>query len=151
MKVLARCTSRAWDSDACVLFCPGEGPHNGLYEIERDGKLASLKSGKDYVFDFDRNSPAEKHDYSCKETGCGATFKTLPELGRHANAVHRIGTENRQVEEDGTPVTLERRGRKKGRTYTCKVSGCGAILPNLYAVRVHKKTHATEATDAVAA
>ena len=49
MLVKAKCTSRAWDSRAAVLCCPGE-----FYEIEHDGPLAGLKIGSGYVFEFDR-------------------------------------------------------------------------------------------------
>lgn len=58
MKVQARCIMRAWDSKECVMYEPGMGPlPGGLYEIDRDSQLTTLKTPKgDYIFQFDRNS-----------------------------------------------------------------------------------------------
>lgn len=58
MKVQARCIAKAWDSKACIMYEPGKGPlPGGLYEIDRDSQLATLKTptGR-YIFEFDRNS-----------------------------------------------------------------------------------------------
>lgn len=140
MLVKAKCVTPAWDSTSTVMYVPGGGPlPEGLYEIDRDGPLASLKMGSTYVFDFDRNAnPDDKpHDYSCKR--CGKKFKTLAELGRHSNAEHKA--EEVKASDEEVVVVVDGRGRKKGRTFTCKVEGCGVTLPNLYAVRVHKKIH----------
>jgi DNA gyrase subunit A len=55
--VKAKCIEDAWDSTACIMYKPGQGPlPDGLYEIDRYGELAKLKNpttGK-YVFEFDR-------------------------------------------------------------------------------------------------
>ncbi|HME56820.1 MAG TPA: hypothetical protein VKF63_00660 [Terracidiphilus sp.] len=62
MKVQAKCIAEAWDSTACTMYEPGKGPlPGGLYEIDRDSQLATLKTptGK-YVFEFDRNSPVTR-------------------------------------------------------------------------------------------
>ena len=141
MLVKAKCVTAAWDSVNATLYEPGNGPlPDGLYEIERDGPLASLKLGGIYVFDFDRNrGPDDKpHDYTCKKDGCGKKFKTLAELGRHSNAEHR---DSGVAAADGEEVELavDGRGKKKARTFVCKV--CGDILPNLYALGQHNKTH----------
>jgi len=58
MKVQAKCIAEAWDSKACIMYKPGKGPlPGGLYEIDRDGQLTTLKTptGR-YIFEFDRNS-----------------------------------------------------------------------------------------------
>jgi len=58
MKVQAKCIAEAWDSTACIMYKPGNGPFpGGLYEIDRDGQLTTLKTptGR-YIFEFDRNS-----------------------------------------------------------------------------------------------
>lgn len=112
MQVAAKCIKEAWDSMACVLYKPGHGPlPEGLYEIDRDGPLAKLKtsegkSGK-YVFDFDRNSgPDDKpHDYTCEK--CGKKCKTLNELGTHFNSDHKdvVATEPEDEEDDLTDRT----------------------------------------------
>ena len=136
MLVNAKCIARAWDSGAAVLYYPGE-----VYEIDRDSLLASMKVGNEFVFQFDRNAnPSDKaHDYTCKRDGCGKKFGTLAELGRHVNANHK---DSDGVPEDNEPVAVREDGRKKkGRTFSCKVPGCGAVLPHLYALKVHKKTH----------
>jgi hypothetical protein len=124
---------------------PGGGPlPGGLYEIERDGPLASLKLGQAYVFAFDRNAgPDDKpHDYSCKKEGCGAKFKTLAELGRHANSAHKNDPHPLAEPDAEVEVAKDMRGKtRKVKTFTCKHPGCGAVLPHLYALKVHKKTH----------
>ena len=145
MLVKAKCTEKSWDSKACEFYYPGFE-----YEIERDSELANLKVGKNYVFEFDRNAnPDDKpHDYSCKK--CGESFDTLAELGRHSNATHK----NDALMTDDEPAVIvpDGRGRKKGRTFTCKYPGCGEVLPNLYAMGQHNKTHVKVAeTETVAA
>jgi|HubBroStandDraft_2_1064218.scaffolds.fasta_scaffold07948_2 hypothetical protein len=140
MKVKAKCLFPAWESNAAVAFSPGE-----VYEIEHDGPLAQLRFGASYVFQFDRNSlSGEVHDYSCKKEGCGAKFKTLAELGRHSNAIHR--NDDLLTDDEPAVIVKDGRGRKKGRTYTCKYPGCGVVLPNLYSVKVHKRIHQAETT-----
>jgi hypothetical protein len=57
-KVQAKCIAEAWDSTACIMYKPGEGPlPGGLYEIDRDGQLTTLKTptGR-YIFEFDRST-----------------------------------------------------------------------------------------------
>jgi hypothetical protein len=40
-------------------------------------------------------------------------------------------------------VAKDMRGKtRKTTTFTCKHPGCGEVLPHLYALKVHKKTHA---------
>lgn len=144
MLVKAKCTARAWDSKTATAFYPGE-----VYEIEHDSNLATLKVGPHWVFEFDRTmsgtgaSPAIG-GFVCK--GCNKTFDTLNELGTHTREQHRndFNSAITAPEEDGEdePIPIREDGRKKkGRTFTCKT--CGEILPNLYALRVHNKTHKT--------
>ena len=126
----------------------------GLYEIDRDGPLAQLKTnggktGK-YVFEFDRNAgPDDKpHDYSCKREGCGKKFKTLADLGTHTKTEHK--TERFESDEE-VEVVKDMRGKtKKPHTFTCKEPGCGVVLPHLYALKVHKKTHEKAAVEQAA-
>lgn len=104
MLVKAKCITPAWDSVNCTMYQPGFGPlPDGLYEIDRDGPMASIKLGSTYCFEFDRNSgPDDKpHDYSCKK--CGKKFKTLPALGTHTREDHKddvIVVDSDVVEED---------------------------------------------------
>jgi hypothetical protein len=130
---------------SATMYYPGE-----VYEIDRDCSLASLKVGARYVFEFDRNAGKTDagetviSDYTCKK--CGNPFKTLAELGRHSNSDHKNEPDALLAElTDGAPVdapvVLERRGCKPGRTFTCKVPGCGKVMANLYATRIHKKEH----------
>ena len=140
MKVKAKCLFPAWESNASIAFSPGE-----VYEIEHDGPLAQLRFGASYVFQFDRNSlSGEVHDYTCKK--CGKKCKTLAELGVHSNAEHK--NDGLLTDDEPAVIVKDGRGRKKGRTFTCKQ--CGEVLPNLYATKVHKKTHQAE-TAAVSA
>lgn len=141
MLVKAKCITPAWDSDSATRYEPGNGPLlDGLYEIERNGPLASLKLGERYVFDFDRNSgPDDKpHDYTCKR--CGKKYKTLPDLGTHTNQDHKDGVIVADSDEE-IIVKKDGRGKHSNRTFTCKEPGCGEVLPHLYALKVHKKTH----------
>lgn len=97
MQVAAKCIMPAFDSSTTQHFKPGQGPlSGGLYEIDRNGPLAALKTnggktGK-YVFEFDRNAgPDDKpHVYSCKKSGCESLkpFKSLAELGSHTRTAH---------------------------------------------------------------
>jgi hypothetical protein len=173
MLVDAKCIAPAWDSEAAKMYEPGKGPlPGGLYRIEREGKLAEMKfggrpvkDGKDkdgndkyklinqkYVFEFDRAVPGSNNDYTCEK--CGEKCKSLNDLGTHVHSKHPVGSVASDAEEEAVnePVVLERRGKKKGRTFTCRVPGCGKILPNLYAVKMHKREHAKVAeTEAVPA
>lgn len=119
MKVQAKCTHRAWDSMGCMLFIPGNGPlPGGLYEIEHDGALASLKVGQryvkydkegkavgdpvggTYVFEFDRALasrmaaiPGAAFSSPLPERSytcnrCGSKFNSLNALGTHSHSVH---------------------------------------------------------------
>lgn len=152
MMVQAKCIMPAsLSSPVQCLFMPGQGPlPGGLYEIDRDGPLAKLKTnggktGK-YVFEFDRNAgPDDKpHDYSCKKDGCGKHFKTLAGLGTHTKLEHKEESVTASESEDEPEVEFAKdgRGRKKGRTFTCKHPGCGQVLPHLYGLKVHNRTHA---------
>lgn len=97
MQVTAKCIMAAYDSVNCTSYKPRQGPlPDGLYEIDRNGPLAQLKTnggktGK-YVFEFDRNAgPDDRpHIYSCKKPGCETLkpFKTLAELGSHTRTAH---------------------------------------------------------------
>lgn len=139
--VQAKCIMDAYDSPSCQQFKMGS-----TYEIERDGTLASLKTsggklGK-YVFEFDRNAgPDDKpHDYSCKKDGCGKKFKTLAALGTHTKTDHK--DDPNPLAEPDAEIVKPVDGRKvKGKSFTCKHPGCGEVLPHLYALKVHKKTH----------
>lgn len=133
MKVQARCVARAWESNAAVMFEPGMGPlPGGLYEIDRDGPLAVLKVGKDYVFDFDRNAPGQIRDYTCDK--CQKKCKTLNELGTHVHTEHPIGAEPEpEVFADRTCAT------------------CGQKCKSPYGLRLHmeRKHRQPEAEHAV--
>ena len=134
MLVKARCTARCWDSGAAVLCYPGEE-----YRIEHDGKLASLKNGTSWAFEFDRTmtgtgSIPAPGGWTCKE--CQQPFKSLNALGTHTREKHP--PKYIEGEEVDGPILLRKPG-KKGRTFTCK--SCAEVLPNLYALRVHKKSH----------
>lgn len=140
MQVEAKCIMDSYDSPSCTLYKMG-----GTYLIERDGPLAALKTsggkmGK-YVFEFDRNAgPDDKpHDYTCKKEGCGKKFKTLAALGTHTNSDHK---ESDRENSDDVVVAKDMRGKtRKNNGFRCKTDGCGQVLPNLYALKVHKKTH----------
>jgi DNA gyrase subunit A len=60
MKVQAKCVMEAWDSKAAKKYTPGGGPlPGGLYEIDRDSQLTTLKTPRgNWVFEFDRNELA---------------------------------------------------------------------------------------------
>ena len=157
MQVVAKCIMPAWDSVACMPYSPGQGPFpGGLYEIDRDGPLAKLmttggRTAK-YVFEFDRNAgPDDKpHDYSCKRDGCGKKFKSLAALGTHTKTDHK-GEANPLAEPDAEVFVIKsRQGKHKNRTFTCKEPGCGEVLPHLYALKVHKKTHVKVAVEEAA-
>lgn len=178
MKVQARCTAKCWDSGGEALGFPSMLTPGEFYDIPPDGQLARLTvtavayddNGKSirwyrtpqgelksmpvpkppYVFEFDRNitrtneGAVVEKDYSCKK--CGVEFSSLAALGRHANAFHK----NDDLIPDDEPVVKRPDGRKKPRTFTCKT--CGEVIPNLYALRVHNKTHENTAeTSAVPA
>lgn len=112
----------------------------GLYEIDRDGPLASLKLGSTYVFDFDRNAnPNDKpHDYTCKKCGetrdpMGKKF-TLATLGTHTRSVHRddpvIALDD--DEEDGADLSDR----------TCNICSPPKVLRSAYGLRLHnEKSH----------
>jgi len=137
MIVKAKCTAPAWDSPSAVLYAPGGGPlEGGLYEIDTEGPLPALKIGNRYVFEFDRNAnPDDKpHDYSCKEEGCGAFFKTLNELGTHTRKTH-----DKSPVVDNEPVVVVKDGRGKAKKGSIKCKECGEVVPHLYALKVHKK------------
>ena len=51
MIVKAKCVMQAFDSKACMTYLPGRE-----YEIEHDGKLASMKMAGRFVFEFDREA-----------------------------------------------------------------------------------------------
>jgi hypothetical protein len=142
MKVQAKCISLAWDSPKCFSFYPGE-----TYEIEHDGTLAVMKIGNIYVFEFDRTmtgtgvSPAPG-GFICKQ--CQKPFESLNDLGTHTRSVHKTEAVEEVVSDES--VVIEKRGKKKGKTFTCKT--CGEVLPNLYAIRVHNKSHRNTAETA---
>lgn len=147
MQVEAHCIMDAWDSILCVPYKKGFN-----YEIARDGQLAQLKTPRGaYVFEFDRNAgPDDKpHDYTCKKPGCGKKFKNLAALGTHTKQDHKDDMIVADSDEE-IVVAKDGRGKKKGKTFTCKTEGCGQILPNLYALKVHKKTHEKVAVEQTA-
>lgn len=137
MLVRAKCVTPAWDSVRAVMYMPGGGPlPEGLYEIDRDGPLASLKLGSTYVFDFDRNDPFgdKPHDYSCKKEGCGRKFKTLAALGTHTRSDHK---DDAVVADEEEPSTEEEEQLKK---ITCEQ--CGRVCRTEYGKRLHiEKSH----------
>lgn len=133
MIVQAKCNAPAWDSGACCMFTPGGGPlPGGLYEIEHDGQLASLKIGSSFVFTFDRTMAGTGQlpalgGFKCKQ--CNRVFETLNAIGTHTREEHRT-IENEAIQDE--PV-FDR---------TCKVPGCGKVLANPYGLRLHmEKSH----------
>lgn len=145
MLVQAKCVVKTWESNHAFMFEPGGGPlPGGLYEIDRDGALASLKAAGRYVFDFDRNAgPDDKpHIYTCKKPGCESLkpFKTLNDLGTHTRTAHK-DEPNPLAEPDAeVVVAVDGRGKRKG-GFTCKTEGCGVHVNNLHELKAHKKTH----------
>jgi len=141
MKVKAKCVTTCWDSVNAFQYVPGGGPlPGGLYEIDRNGPLASLKLGSTYVFEFDRNAnPNETpHDYSCKKPGCEnlKPFKTLSDLGSHTRSAHKddnvIAAEEDEEEEK---IDLSH--------LTCQT--CGRLCKSEYGLRLHnEKSHPFE-------
>ena len=126
--IQAKCINPAWDSARAKYFYAGE-----MYEIDRDSPLAELKIGSGpnarYVFEFDRNSPGEKHDYTCKE--CGFPAKTLAELGRHCHVEHPLDTGIPEPQSEPEEVFADR---------TCPE--CQRKCASPYGLRVHRnKSH----------
>jgi hypothetical protein len=152
MQVAAKCIMAAsLSSPVQQYFVPGGGPlPGGLYEIDRDGPLADLKTsggklGK-YVFEFDRNAgPDDKpHDYSCKKPGCDFKAKNLAALGTHTKQAHKDDPNPLAEPDAEVTIVKDMRGKtRKNKGFTCKE--CGEVLPHLYALKVHKKTHAKAA------
>lgn len=165
MLVMAKCIAPAWDNRTTQAYVPGQ-----VYEIDSESDLASLtvipvaynaegkavryvRDGEGklkeipipkpaYVFEFDRNAnPNDKpHDYTCKQ--CGKDCKTLNGLGSHTRSAHKDDAEPPEKPEDDEPkeaIVKDGRGKKKGKTFKCK--RCPEALPNLYAYRMHLKTH----------
>lgn len=157
--VEAMCLHDAFDSAQCLYYERGR-----KYPIDTESEIAHmtvrpLSSGKVDrntgeiiavkvtrkpipVFEFDRAAPLGStgngvpNDYTCKK--CGKDCKSLNGLGTHNRQNHpqevfKDGTE----EEDIAPLPDAR--KKKGKTFTCKT--CGEVFPNLWALRVHNKTH----------
>jgi predicted RNA-binding Zn-ribbon protein involved in translation (DUF1610 family) len=83
------------------------------------------------------------NDYTCKKCGetkdpTGRKF-TLNTLGTHTRSAHKDDPHPLAEPDNDEPIVLVDGRKKKGKTFTCKT--CGEILPNLYAVRVHNRTH----------
>lgn len=159
MLVMAKCTARAFDNATAREYLPGIE-----YEIDTESQLATLtvvpvayddngnavRSFRDaegklktqripkppYVFEFNRAVPLVDCDYACKK--CGKTFDSLNALGTHTRTDHNAPMASEEPVSD-EPLVVEKRGRKKGRTFTCKI--CSEVLPNLYRLRVHNKSH----------
>lgn len=137
MKVQARCKADAWDSPTATYYYAGE-----VYTIDHDGQLASMRTGRaGFVFEFDRTMAGTGQKpavggYVCKQ--CGLACDSLNDIGTHSRSAHKEEFKTEDVD-DSEPVVVERRGTKKGKTFTCKE--CSEVLPNLYAFRVHKKVH----------
>jgi hypothetical protein len=135
MLIQAKCLTPAWDSERAKLYSAGE-----VYEIDRDSRLAELKVGSRPVFEFDRNAnPDDKpHDYSCKQEGCGAKFKTLAELGSHTRATHK--------DSDLIPDP------KAENIFADRTCECGRVCASAYGLKLHKqKAHPVPAAETVAA
>lgn len=139
MRVAAKCIKEAWDSMSCVLYKPGHGPlPEGLYEIDRDGPLAKLKTadgklGK-YVFEFDRNAGIDDEkprDYTCDK--CGKDCKTLPGLGTHMRTEHKDVAVTEPEEENEEDDFTDR---------TCTVCDPPKVLKTPHGLRLHTlKSH----------
>lgn len=133
MPVRATCTFQAWDSPTATGFVPGQ-----IVEFERDSpigiRLASMKFGGRYVFEFDRNETRTNQgvtvekDYSCKE--CGKKCKTLSELGRHTNAEHRGRVADKVESED---VEIQRE------TKPVRCKPCDLSFPTRAELMAHKR------------
>ena len=157
MIVESLCLHDAYDSSQCLYYEKGK-----TYSIDTESEIAKmtirpLSSGKldpetgkikpsnMYrkplpVFQFDRVAPlgatgnGVPSDYTCKE--CGKDCKTFNGLGTHTRQNHppqvfKDGTEEEEIQ--------KRPDKRKTRTFTCKK--CKETLPNLWALRVHNKTH----------
>lgn len=146
--VSAKCVMESWDSSTSLSYKPGQGPlPGGLYEIDRDGQLASLKTPRgNYIFEFDRNAnPTDKtHNYDCKVPDCGAKFKALSELGSHMRSQHK----------DANTVFVDASGEDDGEEEldlsdrTCDI--CQKVLKTPNGLRLHKEKAHKDAVTATA-
>ena len=139
MTVQARCVTRAWDSNACVPFEPGGGPlPGGLYGIDRDGPLASLKLGSTWVFEFDRCAPSgQVNDYTCKKCGATKDLKgnkfTLNTLGTHTRMEHNDGE---GIPDDSEEEAVDLSDR------TCNICNPPKVLKTPHGLTLHnQKSH----------
>jgi hypothetical protein len=140
MLVLAKCVRDSWNSTNCFYYRAG-----ATYEIDHEGVEAALKPNGRFAFEFDRTMAGTGvypaiGGFRCKT--CPLVFDTVNELGTHSRTC--AVKEHEEPEEE--KVQVERRGRHTGRTFTCKQIGCDYVAPNLYAMKVHKKTHAETVT-----
>lgn len=94
-KVMAKCIAQCWDSVSATVLYPGFE-----YEIEHDGKLATLRKGSKWAFEFDRTmagtglSPAIG-GFVCRH--CNKAFDSLNELGLHSRQKHSDKVEAEQI------------------------------------------------------
>ena len=161
MIVEAICLHDAFDSSQCFYYERGKRyaidteseiasmtvrPLSSGRVDPKTGALVSVKSERKPlpVFEFDRAAPLGAagngipSDYTCKK--CGVDCKSLNGLGTHNRQKHppevfKDGTEEEQIQ--------PRPDGRKTRTFKCNV--CGEVLPNLWGLRVHNKTHKEDA------
>lgn len=139
-------------STGCVRF-----ERNKTYRLDlsdpEQRKLLTLSwqfgTQKRWCFEFDRsaNSNPAEGVWFCKD--CGAYFDKFTDLGTHCTSTHQskakkqVAEAQAREEEEGIDhpadeeVVVEKRGKGKGRTYTCKQ--CGEVMPHPYAMRIHNQ------------
>ena len=155
--VEATCLHDAFDNAQCFYYERGK-----KYLIDTESEIASmtvrpLSSGKVDpktgeiiaakvdrkplpIFEFDRAVPLGAYgsgipnNYTCKQ--CGKDCKSLNGLGTHNRQFHPPEVFKDGTEDEELP---QRPDGRKTRTFTCKT--CNEVLPNLWELRVHKKTH----------
>ena len=154
--VTAKVIAHAFDSKNAIQYFPGDTVQLDLANRDQR-KLVWLRTprGK-WIFEFDRansNSPALRM-FFC--THCGQPFDKFNEMGTHMNEFHnKLKAISEQAKRDAAdeleekllanepivdePIVTEKRGKKKGRSYTCKT--CGDVQPNPYAMRIHYRVH----------
>ena len=165
--IQAKCVDKAFDSKNAIQYYPGDEVDIDLSNKDQR-KLVWLKTlGGRWVFEFDRanSSSTELRMFFCKD--CGQPFDRFTDMGTHCTSQHnkskkmvgKAQAENADEEEeralarlvaeesgqpiepevpDDAPLVLDKRGKKKGRTYTCKM--CGAVKNNPYEMRIHHET-----------
>lgn len=159
--IQAKCIDHCMDSMNCVQYFPGDlcefnmttgrvSRCDGVFAFTRQLFWLKTQRGK-WTFEFDRanSSDSQLRIFFCRE--CGQPFDNLNEIGTHSREFHnknKVAAPKVEAEpESEEKIVVERRGAKKGRTFTCH--DCGESLPNLYATRKHKKVCPSKAAPVV--